>query len=292
MAVLYSAPGDCDLAGRPRVATSPSALTLTSGIFVPQFPSPDTLWRARAGHPRPHPDATPSAPSSSALTPLCNNTNSAFMQAFPAEQWTTTVSTVRLLSNVLACAPNLQKPTRKRPLSCRRCASFVLRRGAEHCIMVARDDKVCPSALPQTTSVLDADRMPRRPRPHRPLRTGRDGPPRRSEDPVLAAADLNLRPQSSLNATQDLGDVSSSFASLPQNMIPATVDPSQPIDPQLILDFDPPILGRVGPPHRICIHSLLSRLRHLILCTHPASHAPQYTAARTMALCALSLGYE
>ncbi|KAI1791947.1 hypothetical protein LXA43DRAFT_1135462 [Ganoderma leucocontextum] len=241
-----------------------------------QYIFADIQVSQRAGHPRPHPDATPSAPSSSALTPLCNNTNSAFMQAFPAEQWTTTVSTVRLLSNVLACAPNLQKPTRKRPLSCRRCASFVLRRGAEHCIMVARDDKVCPSALPQTTSVLDADRMPRRPRPHRPLRTGRDGPPRRSEDPVLAAADLNLRPQSSLNATQDLGDVSSSFASLPQNMIPATVDPSQPIDPQLILDFDPPILGRVGPPHRICIHSLLSRLRHLILCTHPASHAPQY----------------
>ena len=46
------------------------------------------------------------------------------------------------------------------------------------------------------------------------------------------------RPQISLNETQELAAVSSFIASLPQNMIPATVDPSQPIDPQLILDFD------------------------------------------------------
>ncbi|KAI1795625.1 hypothetical protein LXA43DRAFT_881532 [Ganoderma leucocontextum] len=58
------------------------------------------------------------------------------------------------------------------------------------------------------------------------------------KNPVVATADLNSRPQISLNATQELGAVSSFIASLPQNMIPATVDPSQPIDPQLILDFD------------------------------------------------------
>lgn len=56
--------------------------------------------------------------------------------------------------------------------------------------------------------------------------------------PVVAAADLSARPQIALNATQELAAVSSFIASLPQNMIPATVDPSLPIDPQLILDFD------------------------------------------------------
>ncbi|KAJ8457498.1 hypothetical protein ONZ51_g11498 [Trametes cubensis] len=48
----------------------------------------------------------------------------------------------------------------------------------------------------------------------------------------------NARPQISLNQTQELAAVSSFIASLPQNMIPSTVDPSQPIDPQLVLDFD------------------------------------------------------
>ena len=47
-----------------------------------------------------------------------------------------------------------------------------------------------------------------------------------------------MRPQITLNATQELAAVSSFIASLPQNMIPATVDPSLPIDPQLVLDFD------------------------------------------------------
>ncbi|KAI0663449.1 hypothetical protein C8Q70DRAFT_906716 [Cubamyces menziesii] len=48
----------------------------------------------------------------------------------------------------------------------------------------------------------------------------------------------NARPQISLNQTQELAAVSSFIASLPQNMIPSTVDPSQSIDPQLVLDFD------------------------------------------------------
>ncbi|KAL6300482.1 hypothetical protein BKA93DRAFT_819435 [Sparassis latifolia] len=46
------------------------------------------------------------------------------------------------------------------------------------------------------------------------------------------------RPPIQLNATQELAAVSSFLASLPQNVIPSSVDPSQPIDPQLILDFD------------------------------------------------------
>ncbi|PPQ63679.1 hypothetical protein CVT24_004564 [Panaeolus cyanescens] len=46
------------------------------------------------------------------------------------------------------------------------------------------------------------------------------------------------RPQVTLDSAQELAAVSSFLASLPQNVIPRTVDPSKPIDPQLILDFD------------------------------------------------------
>lgn len=48
----------------------------------------------------------------------------------------------------------------------------------------------------------------------------------------------DARPQIQLNATEELAAVSLFIASLPQNMIPAYVDPAQPLDPQLILDFD------------------------------------------------------
>jgi hypothetical protein len=46
------------------------------------------------------------------------------------------------------------------------------------------------------------------------------------------------RPQLQLDESQELTAVSSFLASLPQNVIPLSVDPSQPIDPQLVLDFD------------------------------------------------------
>ena len=46
------------------------------------------------------------------------------------------------------------------------------------------------------------------------------------------------RTQVQLNASQELAAVSSFIASLPHNVIPGTVDPSKPIDPQLVLDFD------------------------------------------------------
>ncbi|THH22140.1 hypothetical protein EUX98_g8237 [Antrodiella citrinella] len=45
-------------------------------------------------------------------------------------------------------------------------------------------------------------------------------------------------PQVSLTPAQELAAVSGFIASLPQNVIPDTVDPSQPIDPQVVLDFD------------------------------------------------------
>ncbi|KAF7376600.1 Glutaredoxin domain-containing protein [Mycena sanguinolenta] len=41
-----------------------------------------------------------------------------------------------------------------------------------------------------------------------------------------------------LNLEQELAAVSSFLASLPQNVIPLSVDPSLPIDPELVLDFD------------------------------------------------------
>ncbi|KDR75118.1 hypothetical protein GALMADRAFT_69361 [Galerina marginata CBS 339.88] len=41
-----------------------------------------------------------------------------------------------------------------------------------------------------------------------------------------------------LDAGEELAAVTSFLASLPQNVIPPTVDPSLPIDPQLVLDFD------------------------------------------------------
>lgn len=46
------------------------------------------------------------------------------------------------------------------------------------------------------------------------------------------------RPQVQLNPAQELAAVSSFLASLPQNIIPSYVDPSKPIDPQLVLNFD------------------------------------------------------
>lgn len=46
------------------------------------------------------------------------------------------------------------------------------------------------------------------------------------------------QPQVVLDPAQELAAISSFIASLPQNVIPLTVDPSRPIDPELVLDFD------------------------------------------------------
>lgn len=46
------------------------------------------------------------------------------------------------------------------------------------------------------------------------------------------------QPQIQLNPEQELAAVSSFLASLKSNVIPPTVDPSHPIDPQLVLEFD------------------------------------------------------
>ncbi|EPQ57155.1 hypothetical protein GLOTRDRAFT_115194 [Gloeophyllum trabeum ATCC 11539] len=46
------------------------------------------------------------------------------------------------------------------------------------------------------------------------------------------------RPQLTLDPAQELAAVTSFIVALPQNVIPPSVDPSKPIDPELVLDFD------------------------------------------------------
>ncbi|KAG1751375.1 uncharacterized protein EDB91DRAFT_1195985 [Suillus paluster] len=46
------------------------------------------------------------------------------------------------------------------------------------------------------------------------------------------------RPQVQLDELQELAAVAAFVVALPQNMIPRSIDPTQPIDPQLVLDFD------------------------------------------------------
>lgn len=53
-----------------------------------------------------------------------------------------------------------------------------------------------------------------------------------------ATTDADAVPALQLTPEQELAAVTTFLASLPQNVIPSTVDPSQPIDPQLVLDFD------------------------------------------------------
>jgi len=54
----------------------------------------------------------------------------------------------------------------------------------------------------------------------------------RKHKPFRQAAQIKL------DTAQELAAISSFLASLPQNHIPPSVDPSVPIDPQLVLDFD------------------------------------------------------
>ncbi|KAJ7091996.1 hypothetical protein B0H15DRAFT_1021316 [Mycena belliarum] len=46
------------------------------------------------------------------------------------------------------------------------------------------------------------------------------------------------QPPIALSPAQELAAVSGFLASLPQNVIPPSVDPTRPIDPELVLDFD------------------------------------------------------
>ena len=53
-----------------------------------------------------------------------------------------------------------------------------------------------------------------------------------------ADAATDTLPPLQLSPEQELAAVTTFLASLPQNVIPSNVDPSKPIDPQLVLDFD------------------------------------------------------
>lgn len=46
------------------------------------------------------------------------------------------------------------------------------------------------------------------------------------------------RPSVKFTPQEELAAVSSFIASLPQNVLPSSIDPKEPIDPQLVLDFD------------------------------------------------------
>lgn len=61
------------------------------------------------------------------------------------------------------------------------------------------------------------------------------------ETPIVGKRRKHLvvqRPSVQLNHAQELAAVSSFLASLPQNVLPSSINPSLPIDPQLVLDFD------------------------------------------------------
>jgi hypothetical protein len=57
-------------------------------------------------------------------------------------------------------------------------------------------------------------------------------------NPPVSNKRYEVKQQFQLDSAQELAAVSSFLASLPQNVIPPSVDPSLPIDPQLVLDFD------------------------------------------------------
>ncbi|OJT07427.1 hypothetical protein TRAPUB_1747 [Trametes pubescens] len=100
---------------------------------------------------------------------------------------------------------------------------------------------VSPPVL-RPISFRDADRA----RPDDPARPSRWTPEafrlaalkHRKPNATGGSSATNDQPQIALNQTQELAAVSSFIASLPQNMIPSSIDPSIPIDPQLVLDFD------------------------------------------------------
>ncbi|KAI0829848.1 hypothetical protein BC628DRAFT_1416861 [Trametes gibbosa] len=98
---------------------------------------------------------------------------------------------------------------------------------------------VSPPVL-RPISFLDAERI----RPDDAARPSRWTPEAfrlaalKQRKPKATASSSNPRPQITLNQTQELAAVSSFIASLSQNMLPSSIDPSLPIDPQLVLDFD------------------------------------------------------
>ena len=105
-------------------------------------------------------------------------------------------------------------------------ALFSLFSVSVYVLLVNGSSNLRPSVPPQIKSPFQAaiDTIVRAP----------DHPGRPAHKDVLAS-----RPQITLTSEQELAALSGFIISLPdQNILPPSVDPSQPIDPQLILDFD------------------------------------------------------
>jgi len=92
-----------------------------------------------------------------------------------------------------------------------------------------------------------------------------DHPWRPAHKDVLAS-----RPQITLTPEEELAALSGFIISLPdQNILPPSVDPSQPIDPQLILDFDTRTDGATD------------ELKRLVAATWEYNPVVMYTKVRT-----------
>jgi len=106
-------------------------------------------------------------------------------------------------------------------------ALFSLFSVSVYVLLVNGSSNLRPSAVPQQIKTPFQVAMNTIAHPH-------DRPWRPTHKDVLAS-----RPQVTLTPEEELAALSSFIISLPdQNILPPSVDPSQPIDPQLILDFD------------------------------------------------------
>ncbi|KAH7888885.1 hypothetical protein F5I97DRAFT_1803204 [Phlebopus sp. FC_14] len=73
-------------------------------------------------------------------------------------------------------------------------------------------------------------------KPQVPLNNSSDA---RKQHPAPVAVPVQpSRPQISLSPSDELAALAAFLAALPHNIIPPSVDPAQPLDPQLVLDFD------------------------------------------------------
>lgn len=88
---------------------------------------------------------------------------------------------------------------------------------------------------------------------HRQLDPHRAGSRHRQHQVPVPVPVLKLTPE------EELAAVSSFIASLPQNVIPPDVDPSLPIDPQLVLDFDTTRGSRAADEVRVMVEDVWTR---------------------------------
>ena len=106
-------------------------------------------------------------------------------------------------------------------------ALFSLFSVSVYILLVNGSSNLHPAAVPQHINLPFQAAM-------KTIAHSNDHPWRPTHKDLLAS-----RPQIALTPEQELAALSSFIISLPdQNILPPSVDPSQPIDPQLILDFD------------------------------------------------------